>query len=506
MKLSLTTTETTTDKRSYRRHETAHLPVRRTHWRPRVELGWLALAALGAALTTLALALLLRPSTANTTQIALYLGLSGAGSVALGRLALGLASRARIGLWFRLALPAILSAVVIAFNTLVAEWLMLVMGEGEQVTLGGLFLVYGIALALMLALAIARELTHAITQIETGARRIAEGEYDYRLVEERSAGEELTRLARWFNQMASSIERSFAERAASETARRQLVAAVSHDLRTPLASVRAMIEAIDDGVVTDEATVRRYQRAIRAEAHHLGALLDDLFELARLESGGLTLHRERMALDDLLSDALESARERAERCGVTLVGCIEAPLPLVAVDARQMRRVLDNLLENALRYTGVGDVVLLSAAAGGASVGQVVRVVVADTGVGIADNDLPHIFSRTYRGEPSRTRHVAVTDIPSGSLCDTRTRQIEACHGEDSIAQDTKDTMARDTSDTMAGAGLGLTIARGVIEAHDGAIAAYSPLSDDLRGLLFPHRATAGDYRGAALAFTIPAV
>jgi signal transduction histidine kinase len=453
-------------------------------WRIRAGLGWLALAALGAALTTLTLAFVLRPSPAATEQIALYLGLSGAGSVALGQLALGLASLARVGLWFRLALPAILSALVIAFNTLIAEWLMLVMGEGEQVALGALFLVYGVALALLLALAIAREMTRAITQIETSARRIAEGDYGYRLAEDRDAGEELARLAGWFNQMAASVERSFDERAASEAARRQLVAAVSHDLRTPLASVRAMIEAIDDGVVTDEATVRRYQRAIRAETRRLGALLNELFELSRLESGGFTLNRERLALDDLLSDALESARERAERRGVTLAGRIDAALPLVTVDARQLRRALDNLLGNALRHTSAGGAILLYAVSAPDTRGApAIRIAVADSGVGIADTDLPYIFERAYRGDSARARGTLARSAPAVG-------DAETCEADED----------------MPGAGLGLTIARGIIVAHGGSMTALSPLPNDLRALLDLHRASASVYRGAALLFTLPAL
>lgn len=452
-------------------------------WRMLAGLRWLGLAALGAALTALALTVALRSSPGHTAQIALYLALSGVVSVALGQMALWLANVARAGVWFRLALPAILAALVIAFNTLIAEWLMLIMGQNSQIALGALFLLYGIALALMLSFTISREMTRTITSIETGARRIADGDYSYRLAEDTSAGEELTRLARWFNQMAASIERAFVEREASEAARRQVVAAVSHDLRTPLASVRAMIEAIDDGVVTDEATVRRYQRAIRAETRRLGALMNDLFELSRLESGAFTLHRERMALEDLLSDALEVARSQAERRGVTLAGQVDGPLPLVSVDVRQLHRVLSNLLGNALRYTSADDTILLHGASARDARGQpVVRVAVIDSGTGVADADLLHIFERTYRGEASRAR---VTCVTSGEA---------PADGDDEECEETP------------GAGLGLTIARGIIEAHGGSMTAVSPPPDDLRALLTPHRASVSDYRGVALVFTLPAL
>jgi methyl-accepting chemotaxis protein len=184
------------------------LVERDRRWRARAGLRWLGLAALGAALTALALTLALRPSSGHTAQIALYLALSGVGSVALGQAALWLAGVTRLGIWFRLALPAVLAALVIAFNAALAEWLMLIMGPTGQITLGTLFLLYGIALALMLSFAIAREMTRAITSVETGARRIADGDYSYRLIESRGAGEEVAQLARWVNQMAASVERA----------------------------------------------------------------------------------------------------------------------------------------------------------------------------------------------------------------------------------------------------------------------------------------------------------
>src|SRR5262249_31399 len=150
-----------------------------------------------------------------------------------------------------------------------------------------------------------------------GARRIASGEYSYRLPERDPSGaEELSQLAVLFNQMAGCVETAFAERQTAEAERRQVIAALSHDLRTPLASIRAMIEALDDGVVSDAETIRRYQRSIRVEASHLGALMDDLFDLARLESGAFHLSRERMPIDDVLSDALESIQSQANLHGV----------------------------------------------------------------------------------------------------------------------------------------------------------------------------------------------
>ncbi len=440
--------------------------------RVRIGARWLALTALAVALTALGLIAFLRPSASDAMQIALMLALSGAISVALGQAALWLADAARVGgVWLRLLLPPAITIIVIAFNVLLVSWMMFIASEDARILLG--FLLFGVALALMLSSSIASEMTRAITRIETGARRIAAGDYAYRIGEEASGGaEELARLARWFNTMARSVQRAFEQRQLAEDERRQVVAAVSHDLRTPLASIRAMIEAIDDGVVSDEATVRRYQHAIHSEIRRLSALMDDFFDLSRLESGAFTLRRERLALDDLLSDALEATQTQAERKGVRLVGQVEGALPLVAVDARQLSRALANLLQNALRYTSPGDAILVCAATTVDAAGACwAHIVVMDSGAGIAAADLPHIFERTYRGEVSRVRGQA--DQASGMTI---------------------------------GAGLGLTITRGIIEAHGGSITAASPLPDDLRARIAPLRASDAPYRGAALTFTLPAL
>lgn len=453
----------------------------RTRW---LQIGtrWLVLTGLAIALTVLELAALMHPSASDLIQIGLFLVVSGAISLALGQGALWLADARGVGsVWLRLLLPSVLATLVIAFNVVLVAWKMFIAAEDAQIVVG--FLVFGVALALMLSLAVASAMGTAIARVETGARHIAEGDFSYRIGEEAvGSAEELRRLARWFNQMAESVQRAFAERQAAEVERRRLVAAVSHDLRTPLASVRVMIEAIDDGVVGDQETICRYLHTMHAEVQRLSALVDDFFELSRVESGALTLHPERLALDDLLSDAIEAARSQAERREVRLVGQIAGTLPVVTVDARLISRALTNLVQNALRYTGPGEAILLySTTTHDATGRQWVRVTVADSGEGIPPGDLPHIFERTFRGEASRTRSHTPTE-----------RQGHCQEDQDG---------------TGTGAGLGLTITRAVIEGHGGTIEACSPLAADLRTLIAPLRAAPDcPFHGTALTFTVPAL
>jgi signal transduction histidine kinase len=234
-----------------------------------------------------------------------------------------------------------------------------------------------------------------------------------------------------------------------------------------------MIEAIDDGIVCDPDTTRRYHQTIRSEIHHLTALLDDLFELSRIESGALTLNCERMNIEDMISDALESSREQAEQAQVRVIGRVEDRLPAVNIDARQIYRALMNLLQNAMRYTPAGGSILIYAgptsALPGSSEDGAILVQVIDTGEGVSAEDLPHIFDRTYRGESSRRR----------------------IHSQPSVAASTS-------------AGLGLAIARGIIEAHGQRIWAESPLSQQTLNLVTDRSSRDLRVTGTALNFTVP--
>lgn len=436
-------------------------------WWLRLSLCWAALVVLLLLLTLTILIVKMKPTVSDATHLALYLALSGGVALALGQLGLWLANVTRLGGFrFKLAIPSLLTALIIAFSVVSISRLMFISVEDSELVLA--FLAFGVPIALVMAWSIAGEETRAIARIEAGARRISNGDYGWRIAEAEAGGTaEIARLARWFNTMADSVQSAFQRRDSAEAERRQIIAALSHDLRTPLASVRAMIEAIDDGVVTDPATIQRYQRAIRSEVGHLSALMDELFELSRLESGALPLQLEHVALEDILSDALEAQREHAEQANIRLVGYAEPDLPRIALDVRQIQRVINNLLQNALRYTPAHGAILLHAApyrTDGRLSGIVVQTI--DTGEGIAAHDLPHIFERTYRGEASRRR---------------------ASFGEN----------------TPVRAGLGLAIAQHLVEAHGGSICAVSPLDGEATARLSEHGITTMA-TGAVLRFTLP--
>jgi signal transduction histidine kinase len=210
---------------------------------------------------------------------------------------------------------------------------------------------------------------------------------------------------------------------AVEIGHRQMVAGMSHDLRTPLAGLQAMAEALEDGLAADPETVSRYHQRIRAETDRLADMVGDLFELSRIQSSP-QLQMQRTGLEDLVDEALASAGPLAQAKGIKLSGHAQPAVP-VEVDATALGRALSNLLANAIRHTPAeGTVEVAAAAEDGRAC-----LAVADSCGGIPVADLPRVFDVAFRGETART--------PGGD----------------------------------GGAGLGLAIARGIVEAHKGEIA-----------------------------------
>ncbi|WP_422769631.1 sensor histidine kinase [Plantactinospora sp. WMMC1484] len=205
------------------------------------------------------------------------------------------------------------------------------------------------------------------------------------------SGRRLAAAAVWADQ-ARQRERQL------EKGRRDLVAWVSHDLRTPLAGLRAMAEALEDGVVHDPETVGEYHRRIRVETDRMTRLVDDLFELSRINAGALRLSLTAVPLGEVVSDALASTAPLAAARGIRLVAA-ESGWPTVVASEPELARVVGNLLLNAVRYTPEDGTVRIEAG----RERDAAWLAVTDTCGGIPAADLPRLFDVAFRGEPART-------------------------------------------------------------------------------------------------------
>lgn len=241
---------------------------------------------------------------------------------------------------------------------------------------------------------------------------------------------ELDALSRELSATSDRLAASRERERALEASRRELVAWISHDLRTPLAGLRAMSEALEDGMAADPG---RYHRQIRTEVERLNTMVGDLFELSRIHAGALALSPSRMSLYDLVGDALSGVGALASEHGVRLVGEGVERVP-VEVDGKEMTRVLANLLVNAIRHTPADGTVAIATDTGTRD--GVVVLSVTDGCGGIPAEDLPRVFDTGWRGAAART------PLPPAGA--------------------------------GAGAGLGLAIVRGIVEAHAGGTAVHN--------------------------------
>ncbi|MGH8992074.1 MAG: sensor histidine kinase [Acidimicrobiia bacterium] len=255
---------------------------------------------------------------------------------------------------------------------------------------------------------------------------------------------ELATLARELDDMSAALDQARTRERTLEASRRELVAWVSHDLRSPLAAIRAMAEALEDGVVSDPDTVANYHHRLSGEVDRLAGLVDDLFELSRTQAGVLRLQVEMVSLSDIVSDALSGAVPVAEAKGVRLEGHLRGACPELELSTPEVARALRNLLENAIRHTPADGTVSVEAGVEG----DAAYVSVVDACGGIPETDLERVFDVAFRGEAART--------------------------------------------PGRGAGLGLAIARGMVEAHGGEI----DVRNEPEGCRFTVRLPLGDGAG----------
>jgi signal transduction histidine kinase len=216
-----------------------------------------------------------------------------------------------------------------------------------------------------------------------------------------SAPGELMALGDQLRRTSQLLAEAQARATSEEQTRRELVAWVSHDLRTPLSGIRAMVEALEDGVVADPKDVVRYHATMRLEVDRLSGLVDDLFELSRIQSGSLNLSTAPVRLDEILSDAIAGAAVSARAKGVDLRSDVTPPVPVVNVAAPEMIRVIRNLLDNAIRHTDAGGDVVIGSAVD--RLGQMVRVSVLDGCGGIPASEIERVFEMGYRGDAARS-------------------------------------------------------------------------------------------------------
>jgi signal transduction histidine kinase len=302
-----------------------------------------------------------------------------------------------------LALSCVLLPLV---AVLLSGWVMFHMGDDVKIlAVTAAAASAAVGAALVLGTSIARR----IDRLGSASALLASGDLSARAPER--GPRELAELGRSFNEMATNLESLF-------DARRELVVAASHDLRTPIASITAMLEAIEDGL----ADAQEYLPALQDQARRLGALVEDLFDLARIDAGALAHELQEVALAPLVESCVRGFEAEARARQVHLERRLE-PAPSARCAPEQVERVLLNLLTNALRHTPADGTVAVVLAPADAAV----KVTVEDTGEGIDDDVARRMFDRFWRADSARNRFAG-------------------------------------------GSGLGLAIARGLVEAQGGRI------------------------------------
>ena len=284
--------------------------------------------------------------------------------------------------------------------------------------------------ALLFSFILARWLLAPVRSLASGTRALAAGDFSRRIDAQRS--DELGALSRDFNHLAATLEQS-------RDARRRWGADIAHELRTPLSILRGEIQAMQDGV---RATTPQALDSLQAECTRLGGLIEDLYQLSMADAGALDYRFEVIDLDELVADALDAHKDACAAKGLDLDSEVQ-PHAIVDGDARRLSQLLDNLLTNSQRYTDAPGRIRISVQVDA----HTVRLSVDDTAPGVPASALPHLFDRLFRVDSSRNRAVG-------------------------------------------GAGLGLSIAKAIVEAHRGRIDAQASPLGGLRIAIEMPRAT----------------
>ena len=391
--------------------------------------GIAAVLALGVAIGSglLLVQLLMSPPSDELRNLAGYLTLAGVASAGFGWIALRVADRL-LGLTLRVRafLSSAIAGAVALLNVVIVAQLMFVSTAHDLKLLLSL-VVFSAVVTAFFSFWVAAAVAGRIEEVAAGVRLLARGDFGTRL--DTSGQDEVARLSEDVDLLAARLQAAEDQRTALDRERRELTTAISHDLRTPLASLRAMTEALSDGIVEEPSEVHRYYATMRREIERLSRMIDDLFELSQLDAGTLRLERRRVSIPEIAGEVVDAMQAAARLASVELGLEVAGVLPEVEADGARIERAIANLVRNALDHTPGGGRVLVSVTAADGHV--VLRVV--DSGDGIDPDDLPHVWERFYRGEKSRGR-----------------------------------------SGNGDGAGLGLAITRGIVEAHGGAVSVES--------------------------------
>lgn len=385
--------------------------------RPTSALAFILLALIGAAATTWAVVAFDMPA-GDALRLAVISGGSALLTGLVGMVLLYALRRRAIGA--QLTVLALASVASVGVGAMAAAEAMFISRHDLAALV--VILLTSATVGILVALILGHWVSVAGRSLEEAARRIGSGDLQAPVASP-STGE-LAALAREMEAMARRLDEARARERALEASRRELTAWVSHDLRTPLAGIRAMAEALEDGVVDDPETTARYYRTLRIEAERLAHLVDELFELSVIQAGALRLQLEHVSLGDLVSDAISAAVPSARMRGVQVEGQLKGTGPELELSPPEVARVLRNLLDNAIQHTPSDGSVWVETGMDGAEA----YFSVSDQCGGIPEAVLARVFDLAFRGEPARSP------------------------GAD------------------GGAGLGLAIARGIVEAHHGEI------------------------------------
>ncbi len=288
------------------------------------------------------------------------------------------------------------------------QWLLILVGLG------------GILLALGLVVILSNRIANPLQKMALVAKEMSRGNYQAKVPV--TGDDEIGKLGQAMNDLAANLHHL-------DTTRKEFLADISHELRTPISYLIGYSQVLAEGMVQSQEEMQQYLHILHDEARRLEGLVGDLFVLAQADAGMMTIDKKPIALDEVMVAVVERMQKRAEDKKVILRVQVP-PLPKVNADPARMEQVLYNLIDNAIRYTESDGQVQVSARV----FDKHVEVVVSDTGIGIAQSDLPHIFDRLYRADKSRSR-------------------------------------------AGGGTGLGLAIVRHIIEAHGGHISVTSTVN-----------------------------